>query len=411
MRDAANAGTRTPPDKTDGSTTDNHVLQSSTAGPLHGVKVLELGGIGPGPFAGMLLADLGADVIRVDRLTGTTPQQRDSHLVLHRGRRSLALDLRREQGRDVVLELAQNHDVIIEGFRPGVAERLGVGPREILERNPRIVYGRMTGWGQEGPLANAAGHDINYIALAGALESIAAPDGTPVPPLNMLGDFGGGGMLMALGVVAAVLNARQTGIGQVVDAAIVDGASLMTAMLHSMAATGRWNGERRANLLDGGAPFYGVYRTLDDRWLAVGAIEPQFYTNLLDGLGLADELAGIAQDDRSFWPTVRERIAARIAERTRTDWESVFDRMDACVCAVLSPDEVIDHPHIRARGTFFERDGHLEPSPAPRFSVTPTATPPPAPQSGADTRKILADTGFRDEVIDRLIAANVVAEV
>ncbi|GAB2458523.1 CaiB/BaiF CoA transferase family protein [Xylanimonas ulmi] len=358
-------------------------------GPLTGLRVVEVGGIGPGPFAGMMLADLGAEVIRVER----DESGRRAHSLLLRGRRSVQLDLKSPRGREAVLALADTAEVLLEGFRPGVMERLGLGPDVVLARNPRLVYGRVTGWGQDGPLAPRAGHDINYIALAGALEPVAGRDGAPTPPLNMLGDFGGGGMLAVCGVLAALLSARATGRGQVVDAAVVDGAALMTAMLHSMRAERAWSAPRGENLLDGGAPFYGVYETRDGRWVAVGAIEPAFYAALLEGLGLTCELGGVAQDDTASWPRSRARIAARVRERTRDEWVAAFAGADACLTAVLAPDELLAEPHLSARETFVT-DGALAPAPAPRFSATPSAVPPPAPPVGADTRAVLAELGL-----------------
>jgi len=377
------------------------------SGPLSGIRVLEVGGIGPGPFAGMILADLGAEVLRVDR-----PNERDSsvralHRVLLRGRRSIALDLKDPRGRDLLLELVDGADALTEGFRPGVMERLGLGPEPVLARNPRLVYGRMTGWGQDGPWAQSAGHDINYIAVAGALEPLAAPDLTPTPPLNMLGDFGGGGMLLACGLLAALLHARATGRGQVVDAAIVDGTALLTGMLHGMRAAGLWSAPRGENLFDGGAPYYGVYRTADGGWLALGALEPPFYARLLDGLGLAEELAGIGQDDHEQWPRVRRRFAARIAERTRAAWMDVFAGTDSCVSEVVEPAAVLTHPQLAARGTYLVADGLLQPAPAPRFSATPPALPPPASEPGTDTLEILTELGTPPEHIRTLLAAGV----
>jgi alpha-methylacyl-CoA racemase len=380
------------------------------SGPLTGLRVIEVGGIGPGPFAGMLMADLGAEVIRVDRPgAGADP---GSHRVLLRGRRSVGLDLKDRRAREVLSELTETADVLIEGFRPGVMERLGLGPDVLLARNPRLVLGRMTGWGQDGPLARTAGHDINYIALAGALEPLAGRDLTPTPPHNMLGDFGGGGMLLVCGVLAAVLHARATGAGQVVDAAIVDGTALLTGMLHSLRASGEWSAPRGENLFDGGAPYYGVYETSDGRWLALGAIESQFYAQLLDGLDLAEELGEVPQQDRQQWPRLRARFAGRIAERTREEWVRVFAGTDACVCAVLAPDEVLDEPHLQVRGTYCDVDGITQPAPAPRFGVTPLTLPSPAPVPGADTRAVLTELGLSKAEIndlltsDRLVASN-----
>jgi len=351
------------------------------SGPLDGVRVVEIGGIGPGPFAGMLLADLGAEVIRVDRPTGGVDQ--DTHVVLLRGRRSMAVDLKDDRGLEVVRRLVDSADALIEGFRPGVMERLGLGPDELLARNPRLVYGRMTGWGQTGPYADVAGHDINFIATAGSLKPIAAPDSTPVAPLNMLGDFGGGGMLLVCGLLAALLHARETGQGQVVDAAIVDGAATLTAMLHSMRHSKRWSAPRGENLFDGGAPFYHVYRTRDDAWLAVGAIEPQFYAQLLEGLGLSEELRGTPQLAAEEWPRVRERFAEVVATRSLAGWLQVFDGTDACVSEVVDPQDVATQPHLAARETYLVVNGVLQPAPAPRFSLTDLPSPEPARRPSA----------------------------
>jgi alpha-methylacyl-CoA racemase len=376
------------------------------AGPLTGVRVLEVGGIGPGPFAGLLLADLGAAVTRIERTQGGADS--GSHRILLRGRRQLTVDLKDPRGQEVVLRLADTSDVLIEGFRPGVMERLGLGPDTVLTRNPRLVYGRMTGWGQDGPLADSAGHDINYIAVAGALQPIAAPDLTPVAPLNMLGDFGGGGMLLVAGILAALIHARTTGQGQVVDAAIVDGAALLTAMLHSMRAGGRWDAPRGQNLFDGGAPFYGVYQCADERWLAVGAIEPRFYAALLRGLGLTGELASLPQHDRHHWPATRERFAAVIAGRALAEWLAIFAGADACVSEVVDPARVTEHPHLALRRTYVEDHGLLQPAPAPRFSATPLAMPAPAPEPGSSEPGLLTALGLSHEDIQDLIADGVV---
>ncbi|HEX3965121.1 MAG TPA: CaiB/BaiF CoA-transferase family protein [Trebonia sp.] len=366
-------------------------------GPLSGVRVVEMACIGPGPFAGMLLADLGADIVRVDRPDNVGGRRSDaeSHLVLDRGRRSVAVDLKHPRGPEVVLHLAERADVLIEGFRPGVMERLGLGPDIASERNPRLVYGRMTGWGQDGPEAQRAGHDINYISLAGALEPIAAPGGgAPVAPLNMLGDFGGGGMLLALGVVSALLHARETGRGQVVDASILDGTALLTAMTHAIRASGGWNAPRGENLFDGGAPYYGVFECADGRWLSVGAIESKFYAALVAGLGLAAELPPGDQHDRSRWPRQRELIATAIAGRTRDEWVAAFAGLDACVAPVLAPGEVLSHPHLAARQVFASDGGLTHPEPAPRFSVTPGARQGAAPLVGEHTEAVLAEAGL-----------------
>ncbi|WP_375476372.1 CaiB/BaiF CoA transferase family protein [uncultured Jatrophihabitans sp.] len=375
-------------------------------GPLAGIRVIELAAIGPAPFAGMLLADLGADVVRVDRpeRLGLLRPDGDSHLVLDRGRRSLSVDLKHRRGPAVVCKLAEQSDVLIEGMRPGVVERLGLGPDVLLARNPRLVYGRMTGWGQDGPDAHKAGHDINYVAVSGALEPIAAPDGgPPVAPLNMLGDFGGGGMLLAVGVVSALVHAQRTGEGQVVDASILDGAALLTAMHRSLSHIGRWDAPRGENLFDGGAPFYAVYRCADDRWLSVGAIEPKFYADLADGLGLSDRLPAEQQYATSEWPRQRRLIADTVASRTRDEWVSVFADLDACVAAVLAPHEAPDAPQPAARGVYARVDGLIHPQPAPRFTATPTRLRPGRASVGEHTAEVLAAFGCTaDEIADLL---------
>jgi alpha-methylacyl-CoA racemase len=364
-------------------------------GPLAGLTVVEVGGIGPGPYAAMLLADLGAAVVRVDR-----PEEdlRGTHAVLLRGRRSVVLDLKSDEGLRAVLALVERSDVLIEGFRPGVAERLGLGPDVALRRNPRLVYGRMTGWGQDGPYAALAGHDITYLAVSGVLDAFAGDDGRPVPPLNLLGDFGGGGAMLALGVVSAVLHARATGEGQVVDAAIVDGVASMTAMHQSMLASGLWASPRGDNLFDGGAPFYRCYRTRDDRWVAVGAIEPPFYARLLDALDMysPEHLAG--QLDRTWWPQVHRELEMRFALRTMAEWTQVFGGRDACVAPVLTMAEACADPHLRARGTYVDQQGDgppgHQPGAVPRFSATPGQPGGPAPEPGAHTREVLDELGL-----------------
>jgi alpha-methylacyl-CoA racemase len=375
------------------------------AGPLAGVRVIEMACIGPGPFAGMLLADMGADIVRVDRpdKVGCPRGDADSHRVLDRGRRSVAVDLKHPAGPEVVLRLAAGADVLIEGFRPGVMERLGLGPDDVARRNPGLVYGRMTGWGQDGPSAPRAGHDINYISLAGALEPIAAlGGGAPVAPLNMLGDFGGGGMLLALGVVSALLHARESGQGQVIDASIVDGTALLTAMTHAIRGSGGWASSRGENLFDGGAPYYGVYQCVDARWLSVGAIEPKFYAELAAGLGLTAQLPPETQHARELWPGQRALIAATIARRTRDEWVAIFGGRDACVAPVLAPDELLTQPHLAARGVFTEADGLVQPEPAPRFSRTPGARGATAPLVGEHTDAVLGDFGLSEPDIAAL---------
>ncbi|WP_182376206.1 CaiB/BaiF CoA-transferase family protein [Nocardioides sp. WS12] len=346
-------------------------------GPLTGVTVIEMAGLAPAPFGCMILADLGADVLRIDRRTsggGLTPPSGP----LDRGKTSIELDIKDPSDLARLLELVDGADVFVEGYRPGVAERLGLGPDVLLERNPRLVYGRMTGWGQEGPLAPRAGHDINYIALAGALEPIGRAGERPHAPLNVIGDFAGGGMLLALGVVAALHERNASGAGQVVDAAMVDGANLLMSFLHGMHAAGMWEGERGTNLLDGAAPFYDTYECADGGYVAVGCVEPQFYQQLLAVLDIDEEAEELAfQIDPSGFDKTRTLIAARFKERTRDEWGVVFADSDACVTPVLSPWEAHEHPHNVARGAFIEVDGLLQPAPAPRFSRTPTATPQP----------------------------------
>jgi alpha-methylacyl-CoA racemase len=380
-------------------------------GPLAGIRVIELLGIGPGPFCGMLLADLGAEVIRIERPAPPRDEGRTVPAdVLGRGRRSLALDLKVPAAAEIVLALAATADALIEGFRPGVAERLGVGPDECLRRNPRLVYGRMTGWGQDGPNRDRAGHDINYIALAGALGQLGPPDGPPPVPLNLVGDFGGGGLLLALGVVSALLPARATGQGQVVDAAIVDGTATLLAMMHALVAAGRWQDRPGVNFLDGTAPYYTTYQCADGRYVAVGALEDKFYAQLLDGLGLSGDPA--CRDDRTdprSWPALRARLAAAFAGRSQPAWSEVFEGTDACVTPVLTMGEAAAHPHLAARGTYPSSAGVAQPAPAPRFSVTGADLPPPAPAPGRDSRAILAEAGLRQADIDDLIRAGAVA--
>ncbi len=375
-------------------------------GPLEGMTVIEIASLGPGPFCAMVLADLGARVIRVDRKVsgGALPIAIDP---LHRGRESLTLDLKRPGSAEVVLRLVERADVLLEGFRPGVAERLGIGPDACLARNSRLVYGRVTGWGQEGPLAARAGHDIDYIALAGALHPIGRAGGPPVPPLNLVADFGGGGMLAALGVLAALWERQRSGLGQVVDAAMVDGSALLTAMFHGMRAAGLWTDDRGTNLLDSGAPFYDCYETADGRFVAVGALEPQFYVALCAGLGL-DPGTLPSQYDPSGWPVLRECFARAFRSRTRDEWEEVFGGMDACVAPVLTMEEATLHPHNRLRGTFVDVGGIVQPGPAPRFGRTPAAVPAPAAVPGEHTAQVLADFGFTEEEVAGLLAGLVV---
>ena len=376
-------------------------------GPLDGVTVVELAGIGPGPFAGMVLADLGATVIQVER-PGGNPAASFGHAALNRSRRSIAVDLKQPDGVEVVLRLVEAADVLVEGNRPGVTERLGVGPETCLARNPALVYGRMTGWGQDGPWSQRAGHDINYIALAGVLDTVGRDDSGPVPPCNLVGDFGGGAMLLVVGVLAALDHAHRTGEGQVVDAAMVEGASLLLSMQRTMAAQGLWSGGRGGNLLDTGAPFYDVYETADGRWVSVGALEPQFFAELLARLDLAEEF-GDGQDP-ARWPELRHRLAAVFATATRDEWDEVFAGSDARYAPVLSMQEAPGHEHNAARGSFVEVGGATQARPAPRFSATPTADPTPATSPGAHTRQVLADAGLDPDEVERLLADGAVVQ-
>ena len=378
-------------------------------GPLQGVRIVELAGIGPGPFAAMMLADMGADVICVDRaVPATNPEYRSlSGSILRRGRRSLGVDLKNPQGQELVLRLVGGADGLIEGFRPGVAERLGVGPEPCLARNPRLVYGRMTGWGQDGPLAPTAGHDINYIALSGVLSAIGTLGGPPVPPLNLIGDFGGGGMLLALGMCAGMLEARRSGEGQVIDAAMSEGAALLATAVYGLHGAGWW-GERCTNIFDGGAHFYGVYECAGGGHMSVGPMEPQFYAELLRLLEL-DPADLPRQYDRARWPEARERLAETFATRTRDEWSAVFEGSDACVAPVLDFGEAPRHPHNLARQNFFERDGVTQPAPAPRFGRTPSAVGRPPPEPGADTEEVLAELGLSAGEMAALRAGGVIA--
>jgi alpha-methylacyl-CoA racemase len=377
-------------------------------GPLAGVRVLEFEALGPGPFCGMMLADMGADVLLVDRPSdpGLGLERHRAFDVMLRGRRSVTLDLKSQDGVAAALLLARQADAVIEGFRPGVMERLGLGPEVVLAVNPKLVYGRMTGWGQDGPLAPRAGHDINYIALSGVLNAIGRAGGAPVPPLNLVGDFGGGGMLLAFGVACALFESQRTGRGQVVDAAMVEGSSLLAAMYSGMLHEATWTEARGANALDSGAPWYDVYETADGRFVAIGAIEAKFYAELLDRLGLAGERLP-AQHDRRGWPELRRRFAAAFRSKTRDEWCRVFEGSDACFAPVLTFSEAREHPHNRARGSYVAVDGVAQPGPAPRLSRTPGAIGRPPPGRGALGREALADWGFSRAEVDRLAALGV----
>lgn len=355
-------------------------MTTGPTGPLAGIRVLEFASLAPAPFACTLLSDLGADVLRVtnpaDRGLTAEPHPGDP---LDRGRSVAALDLKRAQDVETALDLAARADVLVEGFRPGVMERLGLGPEACLKGNPRLIYARMTGWGQDGPLASRAGHDINYLAISGALEPLGPFDGPPSPPLNYVADFGGGGMLLAVGVLAALVERERSGRGQVVDAAMTDGAAMLSGILHGLRARGLWAERRGENLLDGSAPFYATYACADGRFVAVGALEPQFYAQLVDRLGLTDRIDPARQHDRATWEEMRRLFTQAFASRTRDEWAEVFAETDACVTPVLTPWEASGHPHNIARGTFTTVAGHVQPAPAPRFSRTPAADPPTPP--------------------------------
>ncbi|WP_228078894.1 CaiB/BaiF CoA transferase family protein [Streptomyces profundus] len=369
------------------------------AGPLAGVRVVELAGIGPAPFAGMLLADLGADVVRVDRPGGQPLGIDPAHDLTNRNKRSVLVDLKADSGPGAVLDLVERADALLEGFRPGVAERLGVGPEAALARNPKLVYGRMTGWGQDGPLAPLAGHDIGYLATVGALGLVGPAEGPPSIPVNLLGDYAGGSLYLVSGVLAALLHAGRTGVGQVVDAAIVDGAAHLTSMLWGMLGAGAWRDARGVNILDGGCPYYAVYATADGGWMAVGALEERFYAEFARLLELPADAPDRGEIGR--WPRLRELIAARFATRSRDEWSKVFEGTDACVAPVLSLGEAAAHPHLTARGTLVEEAGVRQPAPAPRFSATPGALRRPPAEPGAHTAEVAAEWA-----VPTLVAAN-----
>ncbi|MEE2755339.1 MAG: CaiB/BaiF CoA-transferase family protein [Myxococcota bacterium] len=375
------------------------------SGPLTGIRVIEIAGLGPGPFCGMLLADLGAEVIRIQRMKGAMMVPTD---LLNRGRTTLSVDLKSPAGAELIKRLVAQSDVLIEGFRPGVAERLGIGPKPCLAINPALVYGRITGWGQDGPMAQRAGHDINYIALSGALHPIGDAGGPPIIPLNLVADFGGGGMLLAVGVLAAVLHAKISGEGQVVDAAMVDGSALLTTMFHGLMASGMWTTERGSNLLDGGAPFYRCYQTADGGYMSVGAIEPKFYALLIHGLGL--DMAELpSQYDQTRWAELRSLFQGVFLSKTRQQWADVFEDIDACVYPVLSLAEAPKHRHNRHRSTFTTAAGCVQPAPAPRFSKTAVELSEPSDANASPTSSILLKLGFSEDEIDGLKAAGTLA--
>jgi alpha-methylacyl-CoA racemase len=374
---------------------------------LQSLNVVEFAGIGPGPFAAMMLADMGAQVVRVDR-AGRIDRQLNSPVdPLLRSRKSIAIDLKTDGGKDLALRLIESSDVLVEGFRPGVMERLGLSPKVCFERNSSLIYGRVTGWGQEGPLADRAGHDITYLALSGALHPVGFADRPPPPPINYVADFGGGGMLLATGILAALYERSTSGNGQVVDAAMVDGAAAQTAMLHGLMAAGLWRDERESNFLDGAAPFYRTYRTSDDKYIAVGALEPQFYAQLLEGVEL--DPAHWPQNDTGRWAELARQLGAIFGSRTRAEWEARFCGTDACVAPVLSLAEAGDHPHAQARSAFTKIGGVVQPAPSPRFSRTSTHPPTPPRTPGADTDEVLTNLGMNATEIDGLRNAGTIS--
>ena len=386
------------------------------AGPLKGLRIVEMVGIGPGPFCAMLLADMGAEVVRIDLKPGTGRRQDLDAVgasdpafdVCGRGRRSVALDLKKPEGKAAALELIGRADAVLEGFRPGVMERLGLGPEICLARNPRLVFGRMTGWGQTGPLSNAAGHDLNYVALSGLLHTMGEADRPPPPPLNLVGDFGGGGLLLAFGMVCALLEARQSGKGQVVDGAMSDGSALLGSMIYGFKAAGFHTDQRGANMLDGGSHFYGCYECADGRFVAIGAVEPQFYALLLEKTGL-DDPRFREQLNRRQWPELKKAMAERIRTRTRDEWCVLMEGTDVCFAPVLDMNEAPLHPHNQARGTFVNIGDVMQPAPAPRFSRTQPDTPAVTARRGAHTFEVLADWGFSAEAVETLVAADAIA--
>jgi alpha-methylacyl-CoA racemase len=382
----------------------------TASGPLAGVKIVELAGIGPAPYGTMLLSDLGADVIRIDRssnVTGGNPDTPPADL-LNRGRRSIGVDLKHPDGIATVLDLVESSDVVVEGFRPRVMERLGLGPDECLARNPRVVYARMTGWGQDGPYASMAGHDINYIALAGALHPLGRAGEKPTPPINLIGDFGGGGMLLAFGVCAALVDVARSGQGQVIDAAMIDGAASLMSMTWSFRYMGMWHDERGTNMLDTGAHFYDTYETADGEYISIGSIEPQFYAELLELTGLDAEDLGW-QHDRTAWPALKERMADLFRTKTRAEWCELMEGTDVCFAPVLAMAEAPEHPHNKGRGTFTEVAGLVQPAPAPRFSRTPGQVQRPPAHAGQHTDEVLAERGFDQARIAELKASGAIA--
>lgn len=375
-------------------------------GPLAGTRIVEIAGIGPGPFCAMMLADMGAEVVRVDRKANAG--NGTNYDVLNRGRKSIAVDLKNPDGVETVLRLIEKADALIEGFRPGVMERLGLGPDVCLARNPKLVFGRMTGWGQEGPLAHAAGHDINYISLTGALHAIGRPGSPPTPPLNLVGDFGGGGMMLAFGIVCAMLEAQKSGKGQVVDAAMTDGSAALMGIIYGLKGMGIWTNDRQSNMLDGGAHFYDAYECADGKFISIGAIEPQFYALLIEKAEISDD-AFQAQMDRDGWPELKKKIAEVFKQKTRAEWCEIMEGTDICFAPVLDLDEAPEHPHNKARGTFVQIEGVTQHAPAPRFSRTSCATPVRPPRAGEHTEEILAGWGVSEGEISEIKASGAVA--
>ncbi|MHB1090560.1 MAG: CaiB/BaiF CoA transferase family protein [Ilumatobacteraceae bacterium] len=386
---------------------------SQGVGPLTGYRIVEIAGIGPGPFAAMMLADMGAEVIRVERtqaVRGPAPDE-PHYDVLLRGRRNIAIDLKKPDGRETLLALIEQADAVIEGFRPGVMERLGIGPDVCLQRNPKLIFGRMTGWGQQGPYSTVAGHDINYIALAGALAHFARAGEAPVPPLNMVGDFGGGGMFLAFGVVCALLEAQKSGKGQVIDAAMVDGAAVLMSMFWALRQVGRFNeNDPGTNLLDTGAHFYDVYQCADGEYVSIGSIEPQFYAVLLEKTGLTNDPAFTNQMDSSQWPTLKVRLAEVMRTKTSHEWCALMEGTDICFAPVLTMSQAAQHPHNVERKTFIDIAGITQPAPAPRFSRTPNAVPTPPAHPGQHSREILLDWGFAESDIESLLVSGAVKD-
>lgn len=377
-------------------------MAQPSEGPLKEIKVVELAGIGPGPFCAMMMGDLGADVVRIDRIGGhpsNTQPRKNPH---YRSRRSVAINLKSPEGAEAALKLIGGADALIEGFRPGVMERLGLGPDVCLARNPRLVYGRMTGWGQEGPLSQAAGHDINYLAITGALHAIGAKESGPVPPLNMVADYGGGGMFLAYGILAGIISAKRTGKGQVVDAAMTDGVPLLLGGAHARLAMGLWRDEREANILDGGAYFYGAYECADGEWISIGPIEPQFHQLLLEKLDLTEAPEFTDQNNPDTWPAARDRLRQVFKSRPQRHWRDLLENTDVCFGPVMSLMDAQNHPHNKARGTFINIAGAMQGAPAPRFSGTPSGTPTQPPLAGEHNDEVLSEWGFDDATISAL---------